>query len=406
MKGKKCLSLALALLMIFFTVSCGKEEPETTAAEETKTLSDEERALADTEQMEAFVSDYRAGKFDGEKLFQYPDLSVYFTLAPYQNLTYPDDPYISKTVSDEEVENYMTRLILENKVSDDKYTTLTEGVTRKFDVVTIDYEGMMDGKKADNSSATDTDLLLGSGTFIDGFEEGLIGKKIGSTVTLNLTFSPYYSNTEVAGKEITFTVTVKKALRPEIGEFKVEDFNSLTQAKFEDLESVRAFIRQTLESQKETRAYSNLSVYLQNRLIRESTLISYPEKEVEHSRKLFVDYYAQGVEEGTTLEEFCETKLGMTYEEFDARAWEYARESVKATLMIKLLAQKEGIVCTEEQLKSVIVQMYESNLQDYDSMEEFLSEYRSLYGVEYFEDQVISAAVSEYLTKNAKVETQ
>lgn len=97
---------------------------------------------------------------------------------------------------------------------------LTNSPTEKDDRVTINYEGKVDGKKFKGGSAEGTILVLGSGSFIDGFEDGLIGKTKGSEVILNLTFPAIYENDpSLAGKAVTFTVTITKVERPEFPEF-------------------------------------------------------------------------------------------------------------------------------------------------------------------------------------------
>ena len=79
------------------------------------------------------------------------------------------------------------------------------------DTVNIDYTGKKDGKKFDGGSAKGEELVIGSGSFIDGFESGLIGKKVGEKVTLNLTFPEDYTEKSLAGEDVVFTVTINSA---------------------------------------------------------------------------------------------------------------------------------------------------------------------------------------------------
>lgn len=392
----KLLCCFLALILLCSLVSCG-EEQKSTETEEVKTA---QKTEDDKEALNLFIQEYRSGKYQDSKLFQYEDLSAYFELADYVGLTYPDDPSISTEVSDEKVEDYLYQILL-SQVSDDAYTSHKEGKTQKFDVVVIDYKGFIDGKQHENATDTDADLVLGSGSFIDGFESGLMGKAIGSEVKLELCFSPYYGDPEVAGKKVDFYVTIKEAKRPAMPELKVETFNTLMEQKFENLDAVRAFVREYLEEDAKSNAYSSLSSYLQSKLIQKSKLVSYPEKEKEFYRNQFIQYYTQGAEDGITLEEFCQKQLGMSYEEFNRYATDYAEESVKATLMVKLIAQKENFTCSDEQLGALITELYESNKSYYGNLKSFVTDFVDLYGADYFEDQVISAHVSEFLTQKA-----
>ncbi len=392
----KLLCFLLALILLCSLISCG-EEKKTTGTEEVTTV---QKAEDDKEALNRFIRDYREGKYQDSKLFQYEDLSVYFELADYVGLTYPDDPSISTEVSDEKVEDYLYQILL-SQVEDDAYTSHKEGKTQKFDVVVIDYKGFIDGKQHENATDTDADLILGSGSFIDGFESGLMGKEIGSEVKLELRFSPYYGDPEVAGKRVDFYVTIKEAKRPTMPELKAETFSTLMEQEFENLDAVRSFVREYLEANAQSNAYSSLSSYLQSNLIEKSKLISYPEKEKEFYRNQFIQYYTQGAEDGITLEDFCQKQLGMSYEEFNGYATDYAEESVKATLMVKLIAQKENFTCTDEQLSALITELYQSNSSYYGNLKSFVTDFIDLYGADYFEDQVISAQVSEFLTEKA-----
>ena len=102
-----------------------------------------------------------------------------------------------------------------------------------------------------------------------------------------------------------------------------------------------------------------------------------------------------------TLEEFCEKNLGISYEEFNADAVEYAQISTAASMMVLAVAQKEGITCTDEQMEAVIRQLYANLSQYFSDMESFLAYHRQAFGADYFEDWVINAAVSERLVEYA-----
>lgn len=127
----------------------------------------------------------------------------YVKLNDYMNMTVE----LSKdyTVSDADIQSYIEYLMSmypSYEVSDKK--TVESG-----DVVNIDYVGKIDGEEFSGGSATGQHLEIGSGSFIDGFEDGLIGKNVGETVELNLTFpEDYTNNTDLAGKAVVFTVTI------------------------------------------------------------------------------------------------------------------------------------------------------------------------------------------------------
>lgn len=394
---KRLFSLFLALLMLLGAVSCGEE------ATESKTEENKGSAVAktDEEQLEEFVRAYRAGEYKDAMLYQYEDLTKYFVLAEYKNLKYPDDMLIADSVTDEAVEDYLTTIVLNEFVPDDQYTDVTEGKLQKWDVVTIDYEGYMDGEKIKDATAEGQELLLGSGAYIHGFESGMIGKDMSEKIRLDLRFSPYYSAKDKAGKDITFYVTVKKVQRPTIPEITSDIINKMYSTTYKSMDEVKAALKKDMDSAQAGRAHSNITTFLQDDIVKRSTVKEYPEKEVGHYMLHFADYYGQFVETGSTLEEFCKEEMGISFEEFKALARDYAEGNVANTLMILSVCRAENITCSDEQLKAMIRGLYENQNGLYGNMESFLADYSDIYGADYFEIEVLEAAAMEKIRETA-----
>ena len=130
------------------------------------------------------------------------DPSKYVTLGEYKgmNITIP-----KTEVTDEDVDSYIDYLLSANE----SYVDITDrDVAQNGDVANIDYEGKKDGVAFDGGTAQGYDLNLGSGVFIDGFEDGVVGMKVGETKDLTLTFPDNYANEDLAGAEVVFTVTL------------------------------------------------------------------------------------------------------------------------------------------------------------------------------------------------------
>ncbi len=402
MSLKKTAALLLAFVMLFSLVSCAKEEKEQNTQEETAETTTQALTEKDEAFLKAYASDYREGKYNEKKKFQYEDLSVYFEIAPYKGISYPDDPVLSSEITDEYVEDYLTQIFLAAEVSDDEYTLVTDGEIQKFDMITLDYKGLIDGKEQEGATAENQSLLIGSGTFIPGFEEGLIGKKIGEEVVLNLKFSPYYAEKEVAGKDVVFYVKVKELQRPAIPEFDVKVINENYSTEFKTVDEARKWLKSALKGEKENNAYAYLSSYLQDALLEKCTVKSYPEKEMEIYRNHYTEYYGQYKEEGTSWETFCQEQLGITYDEFKIQTEEYAKESVASNLLIRSIAKEEKISYTDEQLIALIRGIYEEQGEGYyNSVEEMVTDYMEIYGADYFEHQLITAHVLEIIYENA-----
>ena len=140
----------------------------------------------------------------------------YVTITKYKGVEI--DKVDSTKVSDDDVESQINS-VLQSKATT---TEVTDRAAHNGDTVTIDYEGKKDGVAFDGGTATDAQLTLGSGTFIDGFEDGVVGHNIGDTFDLDLTFPENYGNEELAGQAVVFTVTLKAISQTDVPELTDE----------------------------------------------------------------------------------------------------------------------------------------------------------------------------------------
>lgn len=395
---KKTAAIVLLLSLLSMLFSCGDKPEETvTATQDAPVTIDDDQAL------DAFITAYRAGEYDEQKAFRYEDLTAYFTLGKYKGLQYPDDAMIRDSVSDERVEDYLIQNVVINKIPDDQYQILSSGTVQKYDVVTIDYRGVIDGKDVASATANDQSLLIGSHSYIDGFESGLIGAKVGKETVLNLSFSPYYEGGDAAGKDVTFYVTVKEIRRPTLTDLTVEAVNEVYGTSFESLDAVRADLKASMEDEQQNNAFSHITTYLEKQILADSTIKELPAAEMEKYKAHFISFYQQyaGAEE-LTLEDYVKNSLGVPYEQFEAAAQQYAEETVSAVLLIRSIAAAEKITCSDEQLRSVILGLYENSGSHYANMHSFITDQIAIYGPDYFEDQVLQQAVLELIYENAE----
>lgn len=389
----KIISLLLVLALLFSLCACAKEEKEseTGSGEE---ISAEEAVARYLEKMESAEAKEGA-------LYQYEDLSVYFKLGEYRGIRYPDDSMISLEVSEEEVENYLQYIILSSCAAEAETQTLTEGTVQLWDTAVIDYVGSFDG--VPHSKATDDgmELVIGSNTFIEGFEDGLIGHSVGETVGLDLRFSPYYGDSEVAGKAVHFDVTIREILRTAMPTPTIEEFNKQNSSEYADFDAVRANLKEYLIADKASAAENNITEYCKNAVIANAVVAeALPEKEMQH----YVDYFT-GIYKNyagqTDFETFVTTQLGATMEEFDAEAKKFARESVLTDLLIRTICEKEKIACEKDELKEMILSAYHSAAQSFEDAQAFLNYYESQYGTYYFEDSLLWSKVRDIIYQSA-----
>ena len=209
------------------------------------------------------------------------------------------------SVTDDYVEMYINY----NLSSSASYKGITDrGTVKDGDVVNIDYDGTIDGAEFDGGSSTGYNLTIGSGSFIDGFEDGLIDKKVGATVSLNLTFPDDYSNTDVAGKDVVFKVTInsiEELVTPELTDDWVAEQNidGVTTAD-EYREYTKKQLLTQAQSTYDSDVQSAITTYLQdNCTFRKDP----PQAMVDRFSDYVLDYYTQYANQyGMDLESFMQ----------------------------------------------------------------------------------------------------
>ncbi len=236
----------------------------------------------------------------------------------------------------------------------------TENSAQTDDRVTIDYEGKVDGKSFSGSSATNYQMILGSGEFIDGFEEGLIGKKKGNEIILDLVFPDDYSE-ELAGKPVTFTVTVKKVETPTLHAFDNEFVQN-----YAGYENTNEFDRQEYTNIKATLAIAEM--------VEKSELLKdLPEALYDHYfdqyilRLQTILYY----EYGTTVNSLKEVLdlLDMTEKELRNSAQSQLTGSVTQDCVFHAFAYQNKLLMSEEEFaKGTAVYITENGYKDLDDL--------------------------------------
>ncbi|HOO27447.1 MAG TPA: trigger factor, partial [Lachnospiraceae bacterium] len=175
----------------------------------------------------------------------------YISLGEYEGL---EVTRVSTEVTDEEIQQQIDS-ILSDYATTEEITDRTD--VQEGDVVNIDYTGTLDGEVFDGGSAQGFDLEIGSGRFIDGFEEGLIGADVGDTVTLNLTFPGEYSNNpDLAGKDVVFAVKINSISKSELPEFNDAFIAQESSGQFSTVVDFKAYMTEQMESSRKEYADS------------------------------------------------------------------------------------------------------------------------------------------------------
>ena len=318
---------------------------ETDAQEETSQETAEETTEETGETGETGGTGETGEASETEAVPERPDYNAldYVTLGEYTGLTVTVD----LTVSEEEVQQEIESSIrlsgeLEN---------VEDGVVEEGDTVNIDYEGKLDGEAFEGGTDKGYDLEIGSNTFIDGFEEGLIGTAKGETVDLPLTFPENYFSEDLAGQDVVFTVTVNEIQR--VPELTDELASTLSEGVYTDAASYQDSVRQELESQRAQQRDAMASQEILTQIAASSTIESYPQEMVDYSVESTMSYYESMAEAyGMEMEEFLTAYMGLTEEELREQAALAASQSMQTELYLKAIAEQEGIEVTEEEFQS------------------------------------------------------
>ncbi len=232
------------------------------------------------------------------------------------------------------------------------------------DTVNIDYEGKKDGVAFDGGTAADQYLTIGSNSFIDGFEDGLIGKKVGETVDLNLTFPEDYQSEEMAGADVVFTVTIHKIVKEDKSK-KFELTDSFVQENFqcENVSEFKKQVKENLETMNENTKTSDTrrAVLEQLQKVCEATV---PQELLDARVDSYIEVFTKTnvTEEGATLEDYLKEKRdGMTQEDFRKEVVTEMESSLKTEMILEAIAKKEGIEIDEEAFKNYVQQQMTAN---------------------------------------------
>lgn len=313
------------------------------------------------------------------------NVADYVTLGEYKGIEVSVD---APVVTDEYLDSYIDYVLQSNMVT----TEITDRPVEEGDIVNIDYEGKIDGVAFDGGTAQGYDLTIGSGTFIDGFEDGLIGAETGETVDVNVTFPENYQGEEVAGKDAVFTVTVNSISVGTLPEL-TDEFVQGLDVGVNTVEEYRQYAYDLLMEEEQATHDSNAEIAVLEAVMARSQIQDPPEDMTNRYYNRIIDnmtYYASLY--GYDLETF----LSMQGTSEDAIR-ESAAQAGQEIIVMQAIADAEGLSVTDEELDAEI----ETNAGSlgYDDVEE----YRASLDVEGYREYMMSEKVLNFLLENAVV---
>ena len=320
----------------------------------------------------------------------------YVKLNDYMNMTVE----LSKdyTVSDADIQSYIEYLMSmypSYEVSDKK--TVESG-----DVVNIDYVGKIDGEEFSGGSATGQHLEIGSGSFIDGFEDGLIGKTVGETVELNLTFpEDYTNNTDLAGKAVVFTVTInsidtkKEMVYDDLtDEYVSENFGNKGISTVDDLKSQ---VSSVLENRNHSSKMTEIQSGVLQKLLDECE-VTLPDGLLDQRIAEYKERVNNAVEKsGKSFEDY----MGMSEDDFNNQVSDYIEESLKQELILEAVVKDMNLSVSQKKFEEFVDSYVSSyNIADRDT---FYKEYggEDYIRLSYAENQALSKIMESVKTKVA-----
>lgn len=312
------------------------------------------------------------------------------TLAEYKGVE------VDCTVSDDELQSEIDSTLsshsTENKIK--------KGTCKKGDTVSIDFVGKIDGREFDNGSAEDYSITLGSSGFIDGFDDGVIGMKVGKKKDLKLRFPDDYGKDELNGKDVVFTVTLNYISETVTPEFNDEFVANNTENKTVD--EFKTATRQNLSQQKKDKAGETAFGTIEEG----SEVKTYPESLVSMcSSQLDAYYRYMSTQYG--FEDFNAflTQMQMNEDSYKQMLDQSAQSIAKTQLVAEAIAVKEGIAVSDEEIKEEITNAVSQGGQ---TEEDLRKSFQELYGdvitiEEYYRITLTTNKVVDFVGENAKI---
>ena len=239
------------------------------------------------------------------------------------------------------------------------------------DIVNIDYEGFTDGVAFDGGKGEGFDLTIGSGQFIPGFEEQLIGKNIGEDVELNVTFPEEYHAEELKGKPAVFKVKINSAKVKELPE--LDDEFAKDVSEFDTLEELKADVKEKLsKAGKEKAAHETEENVV--KAVCDATEIDIPEAMINSQiDKMIRDFDMQMRYQGLNLEQYMQY-TGMTVDKMREQFKDDAAKNVKTSLILEKVCETEGIEASEEDVNKEYETMAEQNGMKVEDVRKYVRE--------------------------------
>lgn len=269
---------------------------------------------------------------------------------------------VENTVSDENVEAKLQEMVEKNA----RLVSVEDKALEDGDTAIIDFEGFENGVAFEGGKGENYNLVIGSNTFIPGFEEQLVGKKAGEEVEVNVTFPEEYHSQDLAGKQVVFNVKINDVKVKELS--ALDDEFAKDTSEFDTLDELKADVRAKLEEEAKNSADAETRNSVVEK-VAENTEIEIPEVMVQHQiDNMLNELNYQLQYQGFGLQQLLEM-TGRTMEELREERKEDAKKLVKSSLVLEAITKAEGIEATEEEFKAELEKMASAYNMEIDKIE-------------------------------------
>ena len=271
------------------------------------------------------------------------------------------------SVSAEDVEAELKKVQEQNA----RLLTVEDRGVEGGDQTVIDFEGFVDGKGFEGGKAEDYPLTIGSHSFIDTFEEQLIGKKIGEECEVNVTFPTEYHAADLAGKPATFKVTVKEIKVKELPELNDEFASEVSE--FDTLDEYKKDVEKKLVEKKEIEANSKNEDAVVAKVVENATM-EIPDKMIDAQAENMVQDMARRMQsQGLSLDMYLKY-TGMTVEQMKEQARPDAEKRIRTRLVLEAVAKAENIQISDEKVDEEVAKMAEAYKMEVEKLKSYMSE--------------------------------
>ena len=298
----------------------------------------------------------------------------------------------SAEVSDEDIEAEFKKVQEQNS----RLITVEDRAVEDGDQTVVDFEGFVDGTPFEGGKGEDYPLTIGSHSFIDTFEEQLIGKNIGEECEVNVTFPEEYHAKELAGKPAVFKVTVKEIKRKELPELNDEFAGEVSE--FETLEEYKNDVKAKLSLTKQKEAATENENHVVDKVVENATM-DIPEPMIDSQVNNMVNDYARRMQsQGLSLEQYMQF-TGMTIDTLKEQMKPQAVKRIQTRLVLEAIVKAENITVSDEAVEKEIADMAESYKMEVAQIKEYMGEN----GIEQMKEDLAVQEAVDFLVAEAKL---